>query len=540
MEQPLIWLIDDSPAPASPIEQCLEQLGIGTQRLQRFSHANQLMSQPDWSALALLICRGIAGEQRLQELKASRLLPPFTLLLLLDSPATPTRLDTQLDLNLTVRLPTSHSPDALADRLGNLICWLRQQGALRHAYAEGNPAAACGLCEDLMFLLPKETRELERLKGSLLIQTENLAEAAQYYGLCLMEQGENWAKAGLITALLWQGKVDSANRLLAQQQHLAPQAMQTLQFMVSLSGHNLLQASHTLLGLQQLEPQQAQWQILSRQLALLQNQPMGPAGPAPYLHLPPLNLEHDFQQWQLACIAQNWLGLPATQVRRRLLNRWRQLAESLGPAHCGHARLLAQAQQACYRQDYQLARDLVEPLVIDEALSASTLLFGASVTELTGLTDRAEYYLNALERQVELAQQRREALLPPRIHGLLLEQLRSWRLMRQQTLHDLREARQQAIEQRDFLHALQLASQLLKGFGAQTKDTLIALELLTLVWPSRLHNNQFKQLLAQLLRILDSASDLTPQQRQRFSLSRTRALHQLRQQMELRRQKATT
>ncbi len=111
--------------------------------------------------------------------------------------------------------------------------------------------------------------------------------------------------------------------------------------------------------------------------------------------------------------------------------------------------------------------------------------------------------------------------------------------MRQQTLHDLREARQQAIEQRDFFHALQLASQLLKGFGAQTKDTLIALELLTLVWPSRLHNNQFKQLLAQLLRILDTASDLTPQQRQRFSLSRTRALHQLRQQMELRRQKAS-
>ncbi|MCD8548827.1 MAG: hypothetical protein LRY38_10620 [Aeromonadaceae bacterium] len=537
MEQPLVWLMADNPALPRLIEPTLGSLGIGG-RLHCFHQSSQLLNQADWASLALLICQGEAGEQLLAELRNSRLLPPFTLLLLLDAPATTPRLQARPDLELLVRLPPQQTADTLVDRLGNLVCWLRQQGALRRAYAAGNPAAACGLCEDLMFLLPKETRALERIKGSLLLLADKLSETSQYYALCLMEQGQCWAKAGLIITLLWQDKTEAASRLLAQQGALPPQARHTLQLMVSLSGHNLLQASQTLLGLQQLEPLHPQWQTLAHQLALLQNQPLPPSGPAPYQQLDALNRQHDFHLWQLASMAHNWLGLPQTQVRRQQLNRWRQLAATLGPAHCQHGRLLAQAQQACYRQDYQLARDLVEPLVIDETLPATTLLFGASVAELTGLTERAEYYLNALERQLDLAWQRRDDLLQTRTQGLLLAQFRGWRLMRQQTLHDLREARQQAIEQRDFLHALQLANQLLRGFGAQTKDTLIALELLTLVWPSQPHNNQFKQLLAQLLRILEAATDLSPQQRQRFSLSRTRALHQLRQQMALRRQKA--
>lgn len=511
-----------------------------------FEHPKHLLEQPGWDEVALIIWRddqpdGTLGRHLFQELTHSQRLPPFTLLLQLEAHPHSKVLPAErppLSLPFSLSLPLSQ--DSLARRLESLVHLLEQQAQLRQSYRDGQYATLCGQCEDLMLQLEQDADVLEPLKGEVMLRGGMLSEAAQYFSLCIMEQGEGWAKAGLLISLLWQGKLEAARRFCAQQKHPQTEENRRLQLLVDLVRQELLDAQQTVQALQQQDTDSLDYPLIGQQLRLILSQPPDLALTTPYRLLSPLNTDFQLRLWQLASIGQNWQGLPSAAARRNLLNQWRQLASRLGPSHCPLSQQLALAQQACYQLDYRLARERLEPLRMDEEQPATSLLFGASVAELVGLTRLADHYLNSLTHQLIHQRNAHQDILEYQLTTLLLQQARHCLSNRKILQQTLRQSRQHAIAGHDFFHALQLSTQLVRDFGAQPQDSLIALELLTRVWPSKPVSNQFNRLLGNLLKILDNCPDMTLQQQRRFNLIRARAMQQRQHQMALRQQQAST
>lgn len=238
-----ILVIDEQALAQNYLKFALEKLGYGSVQLtDRASIALQLCQQQQFDLIILSfnLQQGKDGFQLYEELKTRKLQGYNTGFIFISAETDPSLVHSVIELQPDEFLAKPYTIGDLQTRIERV---LRRKQELRplHQYLDANLPVKALQELDLLLASPPSTKLIPfllKLKGELLLQAGQFAEAAQFYQSVQAVQPFSWAQIGLVRALFGNADFDAVGMMLERMSNRSDTRLVALEFQAELEFRN--------------------------------------------------------------------------------------------------------------------------------------------------------------------------------------------------------------------------------------------------------------------------------------------------------------
>jgi DNA-binding NarL/FixJ family response regulator/thioredoxin-like negative regulator of GroEL len=220
-----VLVIDPNPGVRANLQNMLAVLGIT--RIEYAVNAGTAVKQLAQRQPDIILCEydlggargngggeGQDGQQLLEDLRHHKLIPPWSIFIMLTSEGAYDRVVSAAELQPTDYVLKPFTPDTLNQRIARALA---RRAALLPAYqaaAQGDLHAAVQACADAAKAQPRYALDFARLRAELHVALQEHEQAEALYRQALAGGTPGWARLGLARALFAQGRtLDAVERL---------------------------------------------------------------------------------------------------------------------------------------------------------------------------------------------------------------------------------------------------------------------------------------------------------------------------------------